>query len=174
MQAGKPVVMHSRNDTPARTNAMPDEPTAASAAIPPQLNAEECIQVLEIRGADRERPVTVTAAIASDAIQAICTALSEQLDRYAQERTEHAEDVLTLRDHAALVERLLPLAAADGHAVVSVTRSELRTFLLELARYVDRVDDEHYQAPEVRARLQILERVTPVLWEANAAAAAAE
>jgi hypothetical protein len=119
VQAGKPLAIHSRNDAPARTNVMPDEPAATSAAIPPQLNAVDCIQVLEIREGNRERRVTVTAAIAGDAIQAICTALSEQLDRCARDRTEHAEDV----PGAHGPRRTAPAAGRrGGHAVVSFTR----------------------------------------------------
>jgi hypothetical protein len=118
--------------------------------------------------------VTITAAIASDAIRAICTALQEELARKAQHRTEHADDVLTLREHTTLAERFQALAAAEGHAVVSFSHVELRNCLLELIRYVDRVDDEHYQPPGLRAGLQTIQRVIPVLWEANAAAAAAE
>jgi hypothetical protein len=163
--------MPSRDDSPARAYAAPTESVAASSWVHPPLTPADCIHVLEIHGDDRARPVTITAAIASNALEAICTALSEQLDRYAQDRAEHAEDVLTLREHTALVGRLRPLAVAGGHAVVSFAQAELRTCLLELARYVDRVDDEHCQAPELRTRLKTIERVTRVLWEANAAAA---
>lgn len=166
--------MYSRNGHLARTYATADEPTAPSACMQLPPTPVDGIQVLEICRGDRDRPVTITAAIATDAIQAICTALSEQLDRYAQRRAEHAEDVLTLREHTALVERLWPLAVAGEHAVVSFDQAELRTCLTELARYNERVDDEHYQTPELRARLQTIDRITPVLSEASAAAAAAD
>lgn len=139
----------------------------------PHLTRVDCIQVLEIRGGDGEREATVTAAIAADAIQAICIALSEQLDRRAQDQTEQVEEVWALRQHTALVERFKPLAAGEGHAVVTFSQAELRTCLLELTHYVERVDDEHYQAPDLRARLQIIKRINPVLWDANAAAAIA-
>lgn len=149
-----------------------DESTTPSAHDRPGLTPLDCVQILEVRGGGDEPEVTITAAIAADAIGALCTALSEQLDRHAQIRSENAEDVLRLREHSVLVERFQPLAAAAGHAVVSFSRAELHTCLVELTHYVERLDDEHYQAPDLRARLQIIDRVTPVLWKANAAAAA--
>jgi hypothetical protein len=135
---------------------------------------ENPIQVLEVRAGDASRPTSVTAALTADASREICTALSEQLDRRRQEPTGSAEDVLSLRDHAALVERFKPLAAAGAHAVVSFSHSELRACLLELTRYTDRVDGEHFQPPDLRERLQLIAEVLPVLWEANARAAEAE
>ena len=48
---------------------------------------ENPVQILEIRAADGERPVTITAAVTADASRAICTALSEQLDRRSREPT---------------------------------------------------------------------------------------
>lgn len=133
--------MRSQEDPPTGC-PVPDEPVAATAW--PELTRVDCIQVLEVCRGDDEPGMTITAAIAADAIHAIWTALSEQLDRYGHDRTEHAEDVLTLRAHAALVERLRPLALAEGHAIVSFSQVELRTCLLELTRYVERVDEEHY------------------------------
>jgi hypothetical protein len=160
--------MHSRVDPPTSAPA-----EAATPALPdPQLLPEAPFRILEVRASDGERPVTITAAIAADALQAICTALSEQLHRHAHSRTENAEDILTLREHTALVERLQPLAAGQGHAVVAFTDAELRTCVLELTRYVERVDDEHYQDPDLRARLEVIGLLTPALWEAIAAAAA--
>jgi hypothetical protein len=162
------------HDPSTSTRGTPAEPTTAAARIQAELTQTDCIRVLEVRRDDEEQVVIITAGIASEAIQAICTALQEQLDRKAQDRTEHAEDVLTLREHSTLVERFHSLAAAEGHAVVSFTQAELRTCLLELTRYAERVDDEHYQAPELRARLQTINDLTPTLWEANSAAAACE
>jgi hypothetical protein len=160
------------HDPSTSVRSTPAEPTTASASILPQLTEIDCIQLLEVRRDDDERELTITAALAADAIQAICTALSEQLDRNAQDRAEHAEDVLTLREHTTLVERFQALAAAEGHAVAALSQAELRTCLLELTRYAERVDDEHYQDPDLRARLEIIRRMIPVLWEANTAAAA--
>jgi hypothetical protein len=162
------LIMRSYEDLPI---AYPASGETTAISNWPQLTQVDCVQVLEIRGGDGDRDVEVTVAIAADAIQAICTALSEQLNRYAQDETEHAEDVLALREHTALVERFQPLAAGDGHAVVTFRQAELRTCLLELTRYVERVDDEHYQAPDLRARLQIIKRIIPALWDANAATA---
>jgi hypothetical protein len=162
------------HDPSTSTRGTPAEPTTAAACIQAELTQIECIRVLEIRRDDEEQVVIITAAIESDAIQAICAALQEQLDRKAKDRTEHAEDVLTLREHSTLIERFDALAAAEGHAVISFTQAELQTCLLELTRYVERVDDEHYQAPELRARLQTINDLTPTLWEANSAAAACE
>ena len=134
---------------------------------------ESPIQILEVRAGEGAQPTTVTAAVTADASREICTALSEELDRRRQEPTGSAEDVLALRDHATLVERFEPLAAADAHAVVSFSESELRNLLLELARYTDRVDGDHFQPPDLRARLQLIAQVILCLWEANGLAAAA-
>ena len=134
---------------------------------------ETPLQILEVRAAEGERPVTITTAVAAEASRAICTALSEQLDRRRQEPTTSVEDVLLLREHAALVERFEPLVAADGHAVFPFSDSELRTCLLELTDYADRVDGEHFQPLELRERLATIAQIIPVLWDANAAAAAA-
>ncbi|HZE07062.1 MAG TPA: hypothetical protein VE127_17670 [Solirubrobacteraceae bacterium] len=134
---------------------------------------ESPIQILEVRAGDGDRPVTVTAAVSGDACRAILTALSEQLDRRRGEPLATVEDVMALREHTALVERFAPLAAADGHAIVAFSELELRTCLLELTDYADRVDGEHFQPVELRERLGLIAEITPVLWDANAAAAAA-
>jgi len=100
-------------------------------------------------------------------------ALSEQLDRRRRTEIDAVEDVLALREQAALVERFEPLAAADAHAVVSLTESEVRGCLLELTAYADRVDGDHFQPSDLRERLAVLAEITPTLWDANAAAAEA-
>ncbi len=131
------------------------------------------IQILEVRAGQAERPVTITLAVAEQAARAIFTALSEQLDRRRQQAADTAEDVLALRDQIALVEQFEPLAAAGAHAVLSLTDAELRSCLLGLTEYADRVDGEHFQPPELRERLGVIAEITPVLWDANATAAAA-
>ena len=131
------------------------------------------IQILEVRAADSVRPVTVTLALAARASQAMLTALSEQLDRRRPAAVDTVDEALALRDQSALVERFEPLAAADAHAVVSLTDSEVRNCLLELTAYVDRVDGESFQPVELRERLEVIGEITPALWDANAAAAAA-
>ena len=134
---------------------------------------EPAVQVLEVRSAAGERPVTITAAVSAQASQAIYTALSEQLDRRRRNAAATAEDLLALREQMALVERFQALAAARAHAIVSLSDSELRACLLELTDYADRVDGEHFQPTDLRERLKTIAEVTPVLWDANAAAAAA-
>ena len=99
------------------------------------------------------------------------TALSEQLDRRRRTEIDTVDEVIALREQTALVERFEPLAAADAHAVVSLTDSELRGCLLELTAYADRVDGEHFQPSELRERLAVLAEITAALWDANAAAA---
>lgn len=131
------------------------------------------IQILEVRAHGSERPVTITLAVAEQASRTIFVALSEQLDRRRQDAADTAEEVLALRDQTALVERFEPLAAAGAHAVLSLTDTELRSCLLGLAEYADRVDGEHFQPPELRDRLRVIAEITPVLWDANATAAAA-
>lgn len=101
------------------------------------------------------------------------TALSEQLDRRRREPTVSVEDVLALREDAALVERFEPLAGGGAHAIVCFSEAELRTCLLALMDYADRVDGEHFQPVALRERLQLIAQITPVLWDANATAAAA-
>jgi predicted RecB family endonuclease len=131
------------------------------------------LQVLEVRAAECEPAVTITAAIAVGAIQAMFTALTEQLDREAQAPSEKAEDVLALREQTALIERLRPLAAADAHAVVSLSQAELGICLRELAQYVGRADREGYQPPDLRDRLRVIERILPILRDAETEAATA-
>ena len=135
---------------------------------------ETLVQILEVRAAEDTRPLTIPAAVTSDAVSAIHTALSEQLDRRRQDPIERPEDVAELRDEMALVERFAMLAAAGEHAVVSLSQAELHACLMGLTRYVDRVDGEHFQPPELRERLRVIASVVAVLWDANAAAAAVQ
>ena len=132
------------------------------------------IQILEVRAGDETRPLTITAAVTSDASVAVHTALAEQLDRRRYAPTESPDDVAELRQEIALVERFAEVAAADGHAVVSLSQDELQACLMGLTRYVDRVDGEHFQPVELRERLRVIAGVTASLWDANAAAAEAQ
>jgi hypothetical protein len=134
---------------------------------------ENPIQILEVRADEQDRSVTITAAVTADASGAIFVALSEQLDRLRRQPTESVEDVLAMREQQALVERFAPLAAARAHAIVRFTEFELRACLLDLTDYRERVDGEHFQPVELRERLQVIAQMTPVLWDANATAAAA-
>jgi hypothetical protein len=134
---------------------------------------ENPIQILEIRAAEQDRSVTITAAVTSEASGAIFVALSEQLDRHRRQPTESLEDVLALREQQSLVQRFAPLATAGAQAIVGFTESELRACLLDLTDYARRVDGEHFQPVELRGRLQVIAQITPVLWDANATAAAA-
>jgi hypothetical protein len=134
---------------------------------------EPAVQILEARPGTGEQPPTVTASVAAAASQAIFTALSEQLDRRRQEPIESAEDVLELRQATTLTDRFEALAAAGAHAVVSLSDSDLRPLLLGLIAYTDRMDGDHFQGPEVRDRLQTITGIIAVLWDANAAVAAA-
>jgi hypothetical protein len=131
------------------------------------------IQILEVRADEQDHSVTITAAVTADASRAIFVALSEQLDRHRVQPTESVEDVLALREQQSLAERFAPLATAGAHAIVSFSESELRGCLLDLTDYAVRVDDEHFQPVELRQRLHVIAEITPVLWEANATAAAA-
>ena len=133
---------------------------------------ETAVQILEVRPGAGEQPPTVTAGVAAAASQAIFTALSEQLDRRRQEPIESAEDVLELRQATTLADRFEALAAAGAHGVVSLPGSDVRAMLLGLIAYIDRVDGDHFQAPEVRERLQTIAGIVSVLWDANAAVAA--
>jgi hypothetical protein len=135
--------------------------------------SESPVQILEVRGAHGEQAVTVTAAITTAASQAIFVALSEQLDRRRRETTATADELLALREQSALAERFESLALAGGHAIVSLSESELRACLLDLTDYADRVDGDHFQPADLRERLETIAALTPVLWDANAAAAAA-
>jgi hypothetical protein len=134
---------------------------------------EHPIQILEVRVDAQDRAVAITAAVTADASSAIFVALSEQLDRHRRQPTESVEDVLVLREQQSLVERFAPLASAGAHAVLRLTDSELRACLLDLTAYTARVDGEHFQPAALRARLEVIAQITPVLWDANAAAAAA-
>ena len=134
---------------------------------------EPSVQILEVRLGAGEQSPTITAAVAADASQATFTALSEQLSRRRQETTESAEDVLELRQAATLIDRFEALAAAGAHGIVSLSDSELHALLLGLIGYTDRVDGDDFQAPELRERLQVIAGIVAVLWDANAAVAAA-
>lgn len=129
-------------------------------------------QVLEIRPAGPGLEASITLAVTSEANRAILTALSEQLDRRRSQPLEEAGDVLELRQATVVVERFEVLAAAEAHAVVQFSPDELRFCLLELTSYADRMDIDGFQPPELRERLQVLAAITPVLWDANAAASA--
>jgi hypothetical protein len=136
-------------------------------------NNQNPIQILEVRADEPGLSVTITMAITADASRAIFVALSEQLDRHRRQPIENVEDVVVLREQQSLVERFAPLATAGAHAIVRFTESELRACLLDLTDYVERVDGEHFQPGELRERLQVIAEIAPVLWDANAAAAAA-
>ena len=132
---------------------------------------ETPVQVLEVRAGEGEGPVTITAAVSADASRAIFVALSEEHDRRRVDPTASAEDVLALREHTELLDRFEPLASAGAHAIVQVTEADVRTCLLVLTAYTERVDGEHFQPLELRERLAVIAHITPVLWDANAAAA---
>jgi hypothetical protein len=134
---------------------------------------ENPIHILEVRADEQDRSVSITAAVTAGASHAIFVALSEQLDRRRQQPTESLEDLAGLREEQSLVERFAPLATAGAHAIVQFTESELRTCVLDLTDYAERVDGEHFQPVELRERLQVIARICPVLWDANATAAAA-
>jgi hypothetical protein len=134
---------------------------------------DDPIQILEVRADERQRSVTITAAVTADASRAIFIALSEQLDRRRAAPTASVSDVLALREQTALVAQFAPLATAGAHAVVQFTESDLRACLLDLTAYADRVDGEHFQPVELRERLRVTAQITAVMWEANATAAAA-
>lgn len=131
------------------------------------------VQILEVRAGDDNRPVTVTAAFAAPASQATFLALSEQLDRLRRVPATSIEEVLAMRERVALVERFEPAASAGAHTIVRFSAPELHDCLLALTDYRDRVDGEYYQAPELRDRLRLIDQITTVLWDANAAAASA-
>jgi UDP-N-acetylmuramyl pentapeptide synthase len=139
----------------------------------PQLMQTHPFHILAVRADEQDRSVAITVAVTADASRAIFVALSEQLDRHRRNRTESAADVLMLREQQALVERFAPLAAADAHAVVRFSESELRGCLLDLTDYAQRVDGEHFQPAELRERLRVIAEVASAMWDANATAAAA-
>jgi hypothetical protein len=134
---------------------------------------QEPIQILEVRADEAQRSVTVTVAVTGDASQAIFVALGEQLDRRRRQPAESSEELLALRQQTARLEQFAPLASASRHAVVQLTEDDLRACLLDLTDYAQRVDGEHFQPADLRNRLQTIDQVTAVFWEANAAAAAA-
>jgi hypothetical protein len=134
---------------------------------------DDPIQILEVRANEAPRPVTVTAAVTADAGRAIFIALSEQLDRRRREPMTSSEDVLALRRRTELIERFAPVASSRVHAVVQLTESELRSCLLDLTDYRQRVDGENFQPIELRQRLQMTARITGALWEANSTVVAA-
>jgi hypothetical protein len=134
---------------------------------------EAPVHILEVRAAEGQRLVTITAAVTGDASRAILTALSEQLDRRRREPAMSVEEVLALREHIALMERFEPPATVGAPAIICLSRPELQACLLQLTSYTDRMDGETFQPVELRERLVMIGQVIPVLWDANAAAAAA-
>jgi len=134
---------------------------------------EDPLQILEVRTGEADGSVTITAAVTAEASQAICVALSEQLDRRRRRPTDSVEDLLVLREQISLVEQFAPLATAGAHAIVRFSEPDLRACLLNLTDYAERVDGEHFQPVELRERLRVIAEITPVLWDANATAAAA-
>ncbi len=134
---------------------------------------EAPVQILEVRSGEGERPVTITAAITAQASRAIYAALGEELDQRRREPVPSPEDVVALREHVELMERFEPAASGAAHAILHFSASELRECLIALTDYEARVGGEHYQPPELRERLAVIGQITPTLWDANAAAAAA-
>lgn len=130
---------------------------------------ETTAQILEVRPAGSGLEASITLSVSAKANRAAVVALSEQLDRRRLEPLESAEDVRELRQITELVERFEALAAAGAHALVRLSPEELRACLLELAGYVERMDIDGFQPPELRERLQTITQVTSVLWDANAA-----
>jgi hypothetical protein len=134
---------------------------------------EDQIQILEVRAGDAGRPTTATASVSADGANAIFIALSEQLDRRRAQPMATADEVLTVRDRADLVERFVPLVSARASGVIQLTEDQLRDCLVDLSDYRGRVDGEHYQPLELRERLEVTAAVEAILWDANAAVAAA-
>jgi hypothetical protein len=165
------VAAGGRVDT--RRRSVPNARCRAVAAGYPRLMKETPVQILEVRAAEGERPVTIAAAVTAEGSRAIFIALSEQLDRRRREPIASVEDVLVLREQTALVERFESLVNAGAHAIVRLTEVDLRACLLALTDYTDRVDGEHFQPVDLRDRLESIAQITPVLWDANATAAAA-
>ncbi|HET9718897.1 MAG TPA: hypothetical protein VFP55_02350 [Solirubrobacteraceae bacterium] len=131
---------------------------------------ESAAQILEVRPAEVGGDASITFSVSSQASQAALVALSEQLDRRRAAPLESAEDVQELRQATELVERCEALAATGAHAVVHFSPEELRACLVELTGYVERMDVDGFQPPELRERLRVIGQITPVLWDANAAA----
>lgn len=127
-------------------------------------------QILEVRPGGLGSDKSITLSVSAQAARAILTALAEQLDRRRAQPLEEAHAVRELRQATELVERFEALVAADAHAVVQFSPDELRSGLLELTSYADRTDIDGFQPPELRERLQLIAAITPVLWDANAAA----
>lgn len=134
---------------------------------------EAPVQILEVRPGGAGLDPSITLSVSADANRALVVALSEQLDRRRAEPLQAAEDVHELRRAADLVERIESLVAAQAHAVVRFSPEELRSCLLDLTSYADRMDVDGFQPPDLRERLDVLARITPVLWDANAAVSAA-
>ena len=134
---------------------------------------EDPIQILEVRAGEAQSSATITAAITVEASRAIFIALSEQLDRSRRDCTATVDELLALRTQTERVERFAPLANAGANAIVALSEPDLSACLLDLTEYAVRVDGEHFQPVELRDRLQLTAQITAVLWEANAAAAAA-
>jgi hypothetical protein len=134
---------------------------------------EAPVHILEVRAGEAQRPVAITAAVTGDASQAIFTALSEQLDRRRREPAVSVEEVLALREHIALMERFEPSATVGAQAIICLSLPDLQACLLQLTSYADRMDGEYFQPVELRERLRLIAQVIPVLWDANATAAAA-
>jgi hypothetical protein len=136
------------------------------------LMEEAPIQILEVQPDQPGLDPSITLLVSAEASGALLVALSEQLDRRRAEPLEAAEDVQELRQARELVERIESLAAARAHAVVRFAPGELRSCLLELTSYADRMDVDGFQPPDLRERLGVIARITPVLWDANAASCA--
>lgn len=132
---------------------------------------EATVQILEVRSTTGDLSATITLSVVSAGSQAIFTALSEQLDRRRRDPVEGADDVAELRDAASLVERFAALARAEAHAVITFSPPELRSCLFDLTAYAERMDADQFQPAELRERLAVIAQITPVLWDANAAAA---
>ena len=130
---------------------------------------DSAVQILEARPSGSGIQASVTLSVSAPASRAIFRALSEQLDRRRSEPLEGADDVQVLRRATELVERFGALVAVDAHAVVRFSPEELRSCLLELTAYADRMDTDGFQPPELRERLGVIAQVSPVLWDANAA-----
>jgi hypothetical protein len=130
---------------------------------------EAPVQILEVQRGGPGLDPSITLSVSADASRALLVALSEQLDRRRAQPLEAAEDVQELRQATELVERIESLVGTQAHAVVRLSPQELRSCLLELTSYADRMDVDGFQAPDLRERLQLIARITPVLWDANAA-----
>jgi hypothetical protein len=113
--------------------------------------------------------VTITAAVPADANRAIFMALSEQLDRHRARHDQRGRTRVARADGARGTFRAA--FTADAHAIVCLSEADLRDCLLGLMDYAHRVDGEYYQPLELRQRLQVIARITPVLWDANCTAA---